>query len=81
VGRFRLFGLSGTGAPVGNGWVFDFGSAGSGGPLSKIPFESSEGVLDCIWREQAAVWLVIEQDLPALAAAVDRMIARAGSPR
>jgi uncharacterized protein with HEPN domain len=31
--------------------------------------------------DMAAVWLVIEQDLPALAAAVDRMIARAGSPR
>lgn len=29
----------------------------------------------------AAVWLVIEQDLPALAAAVDRMIARAGPSR
>jgi hypothetical protein len=29
----------------------------------------------------AAVWLVIEQDLPALAAAVDRMITRAGSSR
>jgi uncharacterized protein with HEPN domain len=28
----------------------------------------------------AAVWLVIEHDLPALAAAVDRMITRAGSP-
>lgn len=27
-----------------------------------------------------AVWLVVEQDLPALAAAVSRMIARAGGP-
>jgi uncharacterized protein with HEPN domain len=31
--------------------------------------------------DMAAVWLVIEQDLPALAAAVDRMIARAGTSR
>jgi uncharacterized protein with HEPN domain len=27
-----------------------------------------------------AVWLVVEQDLPPLAAALDRMVARSGSP-
>ena len=31
--------------------------------------------------DMVAVWLVIEQDLPALAAAVDRMITRADSSR
>ena len=31
--------------------------------------------------DMVAVWLVIEQDLPALAAALDRMITRADSSR
>jgi len=31
--------------------------------------------------DMAAVWLVIEHDLPALVTAADRMIARAGTSR
>ncbi len=56
------------------------------GTEPRIPWRELAGFRNVIVHgylgmDIAAVWLVIEQDLPALAAAVDRMIARAGPSR
>jgi uncharacterized protein with HEPN domain len=50
-----------------------------------IPWRELSGfrnvaVHGCLGIDKTAIWLVVEQDLPALAAAVARVIGRAGRP-